>query len=327
MYAIEVSTQLSKKKISIITPCFNEELSIQFCISSVRELMSQLSAYDYEHIIADNASKDRTVAIVKEEIKLDSKIKLIVNSRNVGPFRNMWNALKSATGDVIVPFLPADLQDPVGVIPEFLKHHEKGALVVYGIRENRQEGFALKNSRKLYYRIIKRFSSADIPLNAGEFLLIDRVILQSVLRIDDEYPYIRGLIAQTGVPYETVHYDWNVRQYGKSRNSILDLIDQAINGFVSTNRVTGRLILLSGFFISFLSITVALFMTLSFLFFAPEVEKGIPLLIVTMFFMGGIQIFFLGILGEYVMSTHSQVRKSPPMFEIERLNFNDNHEK
>jgi len=289
--------------------------------------MSQLDSYDYEHIIADNASQDRTVFIIKEEMKLDSKIKLIINSRNVGPFRNMWNALKSTTGDVVVPFLPADLQDPVDVIPEFLMHHANGALVVYGIRENRQEGFLLKNSRKLYYRIIKRFSDADIPINAGEFLLVDRIVLQSVLKIDDEYPYIRGLIAQTGVPYKTVSYNWDVRRYGKSRNSFINLIDQAINGFVSTNRVTGRLVLLSGFFISFVSLSTAFIMTLSFLFLAPEVEKGIPLLLVSMFFMGGIQIFFLGILGEYIMSTHTQVRKSPPMFEIERLNFNENHEK
>lgn len=316
-----------KTKVSIITPCFNEELSIKLCIRSVRELMSQLDSYDYEHIIADNASQDRTVFIVKEEMKLDSKIKLIINSRNVGPFRNMWNALKSARGDVVVPFLPADLQDPVDVIPKFLMHHANGALVVYGIRENRQEGFLLKSSRKLYYRIIKRFSDADIPLNAGEFLLIDRIVLQSVLKIDDEYPYIRGLIAQTGVPYKTVSYNWDVRRYGKSRNSLINLIDQAINGFVSTNRVTGRLVLLSGFFISFVSLSTAFIMTLSFLFLAPEVEKGIPLLLVSMFFIGGIQIFFLGILGEYIMSTHTQVRKSPPMFEIERLNFNDNHEK
>jgi glycosyltransferase involved in cell wall biosynthesis len=316
-----------KTKVSIITPCFNEELSIKLCISSVRELMSQLDSYDYEHIIADNASQDRTVFIIKEEMKLDSKIKLIINSRNVGPFRNMWNALKSTTGDVVVPFLPADLQDPVDVIPEFLMHHANGALVVYGIRENRQEGFLLKNSRKLYYRIIKRFSDADIPINAGEFLLVDRIVLQSVLKIDDEYPYIRGLIAQTGVPYKTVSYNWDVRRYGKSRNSFINLIDQAINGFVSTNRVTGRLVLLSGFFISFVSLSTAFIMTLSFLFLAPEVEKGIPLLLVSMFFMGGIQIFFLGILGEYIMSTHTQVRKSPPMFEIERLNFNENHEK
>jgi glycosyltransferase involved in cell wall biosynthesis len=316
-----------KMKVSIITPCFNEELSIKLCIRSVRELMRQLDSYDYEHIIADNASQDRTVFIVKEEMKLDSKIKLIINSRNVGPFRNMWNALKSTTGDVVVPFLPADLQDPVDVIPKFLMHHANGALVVYGIRENRQEGFLLKNSRKLYYRIIKRFSDADIPINAGEFLLVDRIVLQSVLKVDDEYPYIRGLIAQTGVPYKTVSYNWDVRRYGKSRNSFINLIDQAINGFVSTNRVTGRLVLLSGFFISFVSLSTAFIMTLSFLFLAPEVEKGIPLLLVSMFFMGGIQIFFLGILGEYIMSTHTQVRKSPPMFEIERLNFNENHEK
>ena len=286
--------------------------------------MAELKTYDYEHIIADNASNDHTVSIVKEEMLVDTKIKLIVNSRNVGPFRNMWNALKSATGDVIVPFLPADLQDPVDVIPKFLEHYESGSLVVYGIRQNRQEGFLLKNSRKFYYRIIKRFSDADIPVNAGEFLLVDRIVLQSVLKIDDEYPYIRGLIAQTGVPYETVAYDWDIRQNGKSRNSIINLIDQAINGFVSTNRVTGRLVLLSGFLISFLSLCTALIMTISFLYFDPQIDKGVPLLIVSMFFLSGVQILFLGVLGEYILSTHSQFRKSPPMFEIERVNFGEN---
>lgn len=313
----------SKKLVSIVTPCFNEELSIVNCLDSVRDVMLRLKEYDYEHIIADNASNDSTVRIVKEEMQRDSKIKLIVNSRNVGPFRNMWNALKSTSGDVVIPFLPADLQDPVWVIPEFLRHHENGHLVVYGIRENRKEGFLLKLSRKIYYRSIRKFSSADIPANAGEFLLIDRLALQSVLKIDDEYPYIRGLIAQTGLPYETVSYDWDIRKNGKSRNSFIDLIDQAINGFVSTNKVAGRLVLLSGFMLSFVSLCTAAIMALSFLFFAPEVGKGVPLLIVSVFFIGGVQVFFLGVLGEYILSTHSQVRKSPPMFEIERVNFNN----
>ena len=313
----------SKKLVSIVTPCFNEELSIENCLHSVRDLMLSLKEYEYEHIIADNASNDSTVRIVKEEMQRDSRIKLIVNSRNVGPFRNMWNALKSTSGDVVIPFLPADLQDPVWVIPEFLRHHENGHLVVYGIRENRKEGFLLKLSRKIYYRSIRKFSSADIPANAGEFLLIDRLALQSVLKIDDEYPYIRGLVAQTGLPYETVSYDWDTRKNGKSRNSFIDLIDQAINGFVSTNKVAGRLVLLSGFMLSFVALCTAAIMTISFLFFAPEVGKGIPLLIVSVFFIGGVQVFFLGVLGEYILSTHSQVRKSPPMFEIERVNFNN----
>ena len=144
-----------------------------------------------------------------------------------------------------------------------------------------------------------------------------------MLSIDDEYPYIRGLIAQTGVAYETVEYDWNVRKHGYSRNSIFSLFDQAINGFVSTSKVTGRIVLVAGFLISLASICLALFMAVSFFFFSPEIGRGIPLLIVSMFFIGGIQIFFLGVLGEYILSMHNQVRKSPPMFETERLNFGD----
>lgn len=309
--------------VSIVTPCFNEELSIKDCIRSVREMMSSLEGFNYEHIVADNRSTDSTVQIVKDEMLRDTKIKLIVNSRNVGPFRNMWNALKSVSGDVVIPFLPADLQDPVEVIPQFIQLWQEGNLVVYGVRKNRRESFLLKAARHTYYRIIKRFSDADIPVDAGEFLLVDRVVLNSVLKVDDEYPYVRGLIAQTGVAYETVEYDWNTRKHGKSRNSIVNLFDQAINGFVSTSKVSGRIVLIAGFLISMASICLALFMAVSFVFFSPEIGRGIPLLIVSMFFIGGVQIFFLGVLGEYILSMHSQVRKSPPMFETERINFED----
>ena len=307
--------------ISIVTPCFNEQLSIKECIESVRELMSSLKGFEYEHIIADNRSTDSTVQIVKDEMARDTKIKLIVNSRNVGPFRNMWNALKSVSGEAVVPFLPADLQDPVEVIPQFIQLWQEGNLVVYGVRKNRRESFLLRAARHCYYRIIKRFSDADIPVDAGEFLLVDRRVLNSVLSVDDEYPYIRGLIAQTGVPYETVEYNWNVRKHGQSKNSLFNLFDQALNGFVSTSKVSGRIVLVAGFLISFASICLALVMAVSFLFFSPQIGRGIPLLIVSMFFIGGIQIFFLGVLGEYILSMHSQVRKSPPMFETERLNF------
>lgn len=309
--------------ISIVTPCFNEELSIKECIRSVREQMGSLEEFDYEHIIADNRSTDLTVQLVKDEMAIDARIKLIVNSRNVGPFRNMWNALKSVSGEAVIPFLPADLQDPVEVIPKFIELWQRGNLVVYGVRKNRRESFLLKTARHIYYRVIKRFSDADIPVDAGEFLLVDRLVLNSVLSVDDEYPYVRGLIAQTGVAYETVEYDWNMRKNGKSRNSLVNLFDQAINGFVSTSKVTGRIVLIAGFLISLAAICLALVMAVSFIFFSPEIGRGIPLLIVSMFFIGGIQIFFLGVLGEYILSMHSQVRKSPPMFEIERINFSD----
>ena len=310
------------KKISIITPCYNEEANIPMCVSEVRNIMREkLPNYEYEHIFADNASSDATVQRIKEFAKKDHNIKLIVNSRNVGPFNNMWNALKSATGDAVVPLVPADLQDPPSVIPDFVKHWENGNLVVYGIRKKREESWFMRLTRSFYYRIIRRFASAVIPLNSGEFLLADKRVVDSILAKDDHYPYIRGLIAQTAVKSEQVEYTWKKRVHGKSKNNLLQLVDQGINGFVSTSRLPARITLLAGFLLSFIGIAGAVTTLLSFILNRGDVSIGIPTIIVSIFFFGGIQLLFLGIIGEYVLSIHGQVRRTPEMFVIEKINF------
>lgn len=311
------------KKISIITPCFNEELNVEVCYERLRQVMEEkLPNYSYEHIFADNASSDRTAAIVKNLASHDFRVKLIVNSRNVGPFRNMWNAMKSASGDAVIPLLPADLQDPPEVIPEFVNLWEQGSLVVYGVRTKRQETWILKLFRNLYYRIIYRFADTIIPQNAGEFLLADRRVINSILAVDDTYPYIRGLIAQTEVPSRSVPYVWVKRQRGKSRNGYLDLLDQAINGFISTSRLPARIALIFGFILSFIGISGALAALVLTLINRQGILPGIPTLIIAVFCFSGFQLFFLGVIGEYVLSIHSQVRRNPSMFEIERVNFN-----
>ena len=226
------------KKISIITPCFNEEDNVERCYQVTKKMMkNDLPNYTYEHIFSDNASTDSTFKILYSIAKKDKNVKVILNSRNVGPFRNMWNAMKNVSGDAVIPLLPADLQDPVEVIPKFVKNWEKGDLVVYGVRANRQESLIMRAARGMYYRIIRKFADAVIPINSGEFLLADIRVIKSVLAVDDEYPYIRGLIAQTGVKSSSVKYTWVRRKRGKSKNSFIDLVDQAINGFVSTSRV------------------------------------------------------------------------------------------
>jgi polyisoprenyl-phosphate glycosyltransferase len=278
-------------------------------------------AVSYEHIFADNASDDRTVQILKNLASKDSRIKIIVNSRNVGPFRNMWNALKSTNGDAVIPFVPADLQDPAEVIPEFINLWLSGYLVVFGIRRDRQEKFLLRNCRNLYYRLITKFAEAKIPRNAGEFLIADRKVIDSILSINDEYPYIRGLIAQTGVKSTQVEYRWEKRKSGKSKLNFLHLVDQAINGFVSTSRVPARLALMCGFIASFLGVLGAILTTLIVLFEKNPALPGIPTIIVSIMLFGGIQLFFTGLVGEYVLSIHGQVKKSPPLFEIEKINF------
>jgi glycosyltransferase involved in cell wall biosynthesis len=309
------------KKITIITPCFNEELNVKECASALRIMMArELPNYRYEHIFSDNSSTDKTVSILRELAAADANIKVLMNSRNVGPFRNMWSAMKFATGDAIIPLLPADLQDPPDIIPKFVKSWESGDLIVYGIRAKRNEGFLLRFVRFSYYKLISKFASSVIPLNSGEFLLADKRVIDSIIGIDDEYPYIRGRIAQTGVRSSSISYTWTKRKNGKSNNSYLNLIDQAINGFVSTSRIPARLALLVGFFFSFLGIIGAVLMLISFIINRHGTSTGIPTIIVSIFLFGGLQLFFAGIIGEYVLSIHGQVRKSPPMFIIEQIN-------
>jgi len=310
------------KKLSIITPCYNEEVNVEICARELRKVMSDhLPNYKYEHIFADNASTDATLEKLRTLAASDKNIKVISNSRNVGPFRNMWNAMKSATGDAVVPLLPADLQDPPTVIPELVKNWESGFLVTYGVRANREESSVMRMARGLYYRIIKKFAAAVIPLNSGEFLLADKKIIDSILEVDDQYPYIRGLIAQTGVKSASVPYTWVKRERGKSKNNFISLIDQAINGFVSTSRVPARLALLGGFILSILGFCYAVFTVLSVLLSDGSAPVGIPTIIVGIFMLGGVQLLFLGLIGEYILSIHGQVRRTPSMFETERINF------
>jgi glycosyltransferase involved in cell wall biosynthesis len=312
------------KKITVITPCFNEEVNVEICASELKKVMfEKLPTYEYEHIFADNASTDSTLQKLRKLAAQDSRIRVISNSRNVGPFRNMWNAMKSATGDAVIPLLPADLQDPPSVIPELVKNWELGFLVTYGVRANRQESFIMRLARSVYYRIIKKFASAVIPLNSGEFLLADKRVIDSILAVDDQYPYIRGLIAMTGVPSASVPYTWVKRERGKSKNSFLSLIDQAINGFVSTSRVPARLALLGGFFMSFLGVGYAAVTAIRVITSDVAIPIGIPTIIVGIFLLGAVQLFFLGIIGEYILSIHGQVRRQPPMFETERINFEE----
>lgn len=310
------------KKITIITPCYNEEANVEICASELKRVMiERLPTYDYEHIFADNASTDATLEKLRILATHDPRIKVIANSRNVGPFRNMWNAMKSATGDAIIPLLPADLQDPPSVIPEMVEQWECGYLVTFGVRANREEVLLMRIARGIYYRIIKKFASAVIPLNSGEFLLADNKVINSILAVDDQYPYIRGLIAQTDVRSTSIPYTWVKRQRGKSKNSFISLIDQAINGFVSTSRVPARFALLGGFSVSFFGLGYAAITIIKVVTSDVYIPVGIPTIIVGLFLLSGVQLLFLGIIGEYILSIHGQIRRVPAMFEIERINF------
>jgi VIT1/CCC1 family predicted Fe2+/Mn2+ transporter len=174
--------------------------------------------------------------------------------------------------------------------------------------------------RSLYYRTVRKFSSIELQLNAGEFALLRRDIVDAIVATNDQYPYVRGLISQTGARFKTVDYSWEQRAAGKSKASPLVLIDLAVNGFVSTSQIPARIALICGFVLSALGTTAGVFYMIATIFFGYSIGTGIPTLIVALFFFSGIQLFFLGLIGEYVLSIHRQVKLEPAVHTSREIN-------
>ena len=311
------------KTISIVTPCFNEADNVEACRDAVAALFAPgapLASYAREHIFADNDSSDGTQDILRLLAANDPSMKVILNARNYGPFRSNFNALRAATGDAVVVFLPADLQDPAEMIPEFVTLWEGGVEVVAGARVNRQESLALRTCRAIFYRTVRSFSDIDIPVNVGEFQLLDRKVWKAVVSHDDHYPYIRGIIASVGFRRVIVPYTWAARRSGISKNNLPRLVDQALNGIFSFTNVPMRLCTFAGIAMALLCMLYATASVGLYFIWPNLAPRGMMTLIVALFFLSGVQLAFMGILGEYVTSIHAQVRKRPLVVERERLN-------
>jgi glycosyltransferase involved in cell wall biosynthesis len=314
---------MTRKLISVVTPCYNEQDNVEDCYLAVKRVFeSQLPEYDYEHIFCDNASSDATADELKRLAGNNPRVKVIINSRNFGPFCSTFNGLMSTCGDAVVVLLAADLQDPPELIPQFVSRWAEGYQVVYGVRQVREENLVMHSIRRWYYWLVSKFADIRIPVNVGEYQLVDRVVVEALRRFDDYYPYIRGMIANCGFRATGVEYTWKARKKGFSKNRLYHLIDQGLNGFVSFSRVPMRLCLLSGFTVSLLSILFAFFsLIVNIVYHGELTSPGIPTLIVALFFFSGVQLFFFGVLGEYISAVHFQVRKRPLVIEKERINF------
>ncbi len=313
------------KLVSIVSPCFNEEDNVQSCYQAVREIFEkEMAGYDFEQIFADNASTDRTVEVLREIAAADKRVRVIVNARNYGPFRSTFNALRHCRGDAVLVMLAVDLQDPPVLIPEFVRKWEAGYYVVYGIRRTREEGVMLRTTRRLYYQLVKSVANIELHANVGEFQLIDRRVLTALTMFDDYYPYIRGLIANCGFKSTGIEYTWRARRKGFSKNSLISLFDQGLNGLVSFSSIPIRLATVTGFAVAALSIVYAL-VTLAINLVAGRSfgPPGTATLIVGMFFFFGLVLFFQGLIGEYVGAIHAQVRHQGFVIEQERINFGE----
>ena len=312
---------MTKKIISIVTPCLNEEKSLVTCYETVRRIFAeQLPQYEYEHIFSDNGSSDQTPKMLRELAKRDSRVKVILNSRNFGPFRSMFNGLRHSRGDAVVTFLPVDLQDPPTLIPEFVELWESGYEIVAGARAARAESWLMRSVRSIFYKIVNRLADFEVPEKVGEFQLIDRKVADAVLEYRDLYPFLRGLIASVGFKRVIVPYRWEKRQIGKSRLSVFSLFDQAMNGFFSFSSLPMRIGTIFGGIMSILCTAYAVSVTIAYVFGYVNAPPGTITIIVSVFFLSGIQLLFIGILGEYILTIHRQVRGGPMVVERETIN-------
>ena len=308
--------------ISIVTPCYNEEASVESCVQAVRQVFEQeLADCDYEHVFSDNCSSDRTVDILKALAAEDRRIKIVVNSRNFGPFRSMFNALRRTSGDAVITFLPVDLQDPPTLIPEFVKLWRSGYEIVAGARKTRAEPFLLRNARAVFYWILNRISDFEVPEKVGEFQLIDRRVVDAVLTYKDKYPFVRSLIASVGYRRVIVPYHWEKRQRGRSRLSLFNLVDQAMTGIFSFSTLPLRISILIGLAVAGSCFLYGLAVIVIALMGWSSAPPGVFTLIVGLFFLFGVQLTFFGIMGEYLMQIHRQVRGGEVVFERETVNF------
>lgn len=236
--------------------------------------------------------------------------------------RSNYNGVMAATGDAVVLFMPADLQDPPELIPDMVRHWEDGVEIVYGIRATRAEGLIMRSLRKVYYRVISGVSSIKVPPDVGDYQLADRRVVDAMRHVEDAYPFMRIMTFEAGGKALGIPYHWRARRRGLSKNSLLQLLDQGLNGLVTFTAAPMRAALYCGFLIALVSIVYALLnFVLALVFFGRLAEPGILTLIVALFFFGGVQLFFLGLLGEYIIAIYGQVRRKPMVSERERINF------
>ena len=306
--------------ISVVTPCYNEEENVEEVYAQVKAVFSDLPQYRYEHIFIDNASTDSTVAVLKKLAAVDYNVKIIVNIKNFGWIRSPHYGLLQAHGDAVV-LIVADLQDPPALIKEFLQKWEEGKAIVVGIKNKSEENGLIFAIRKVYYNLIKKLSDIEQIKNFTGFGLYDQKFIAVLRTLKDPYPYFRGLITEVGFDRAEVAFVQPVRKKGKSSSNFYALYDMAMLGFVNHSKIPLRLASFIGFGMSVVSFIVGIFYLVYKLLFWNRFEAGLAPLTIGIFLFSSIQLFFIGILGEYIGAIYTQVRERPLVIEKERVNF------
>ena len=308
------------KHITVVTPCYNEEDNINEVYQQARAVFAEIPGVRYEHLFIDNFSSDHTVPMLRELAATDPSVKVILNARNFGHIRSPFYGLLQAPGDAVI-LLVADLQDPPELMKEFVARWQEGAKLVVGVKPSADEAGAMFAIRRLYYRTVTRIADVKLIQNFTGFGLYDRKVLEELRRIDDPYPYLRGLVSEVGFEAVQIPYNQPRRRRGITKNNFYTLYDMAMLGVTSHSRIPLRIATMVGFALSGVSLMVSLVYLLLKLLFWSEFSAGTAPILIGMFFFASVQLFFIGLLGEYVGSILTHVMKRPLVVERERLNW------
>lgn len=310
------------KLISVMTPCYNEEGNVEETYRQVKAMFERLGKYRYEHVFIDNDSRDGTQEILRRIAASDKNVKVIINSRNFGHIRSPYHAFLQTRGDAVICIV-ADLQDPLELLPVFLEKWEAGHKIVMGVKVRSQEPTLMFALRNVYYRLVKRLAEIELTNGFYGFGLYDREVVEALRGMEEPYPYFRGLISEVGFHPIRIEYHQRKRERGITKNNFYTLYDNAMLGITSHSKVPLRLATMLGFSASALCLVVGLGYLVAKLLFWDSFSFGLAPLMVGLFLFASIQLFFIGILGEYIGFIHTQVQHRPHVIERERINFEE----
>lgn len=311
---------MAKKLISIVTPTYNEIDNIDELLRRVRVAIQDLNQYDFEIVVIDNCSTDGTQDRLREIAVTDSRVKVIFNARNFGHIRSPYYGILQSTGAATV-YLASDLQDPPEMIPELINQWESGYKLIMAVKPVSKSSPVMHFFRKSYYRLIDKISDVNIIKDSTGFGLYDKVVLDKLRKINDPYPFLRGLICELGYEVKTIQFVQPRRLGGITKNNFYTLFDIAMLGMVSHSKVPIRIAALFGFLLGTISILIAfVFLALKLMFWS-SFPVGYAPVVIGLFFLFGVLLFFIGILGEYIGSIHTYLQNRPIVVEKERINF------
>lgn len=313
-----------KGKISILVPTYNEEENVIPLAEAVVGIFKQelQAQYQYELVFIDNASTDDTRNRLRMLCKRDSNIKAIFNAKNFGQFNSPYYGLQQTTGDCVI-LLCADFQDPVEMIPQFIKEWEQGYKIVIGKKTTSKENKLMYFLRSVYYKLIKKMSEVEQIEHFTGFGLYDREFIEVLRKLNDPTPFLRGIVAELGWKRKEIPYEQQRRRYGKTKNNFYKLYDAAMLSFTSYTKIGLRLASFMGFIIAGISFLIALFYVVIKFVLWENYNMGMATIAVGLFFLGAVQLIFIGLLGEYILSMNQRIMNRPLVIEEERINFDE----